>query len=91
MQGHPADKARKYVYRIELLSLESLGGRGSFRKEYCSQFYVGDCWGYTHFLRVGYLPQFVNEGKLEFSVGIRNQDYGGLCRDMEQYIQKKDR
>lgn len=58
------------MYKIELLSLNRAGS--TVVKEYASTFDTGESWGYTDYLSLSQLEQYLHNGKLLFSVGIRN-------------------
>ncbi len=64
------EKSKKYIYRIELISLNRAGS--TIVKEYCSAFDIGESWGYSEYLNLSYLSEYLHEGKLLFAVGIRN-------------------
>ena len=74
----------QYYFRLELISLNMAGK--TISKEYCSTFGLGDCWGYSDFISLEELPEYFNEGKLLFVVGIKYKTYYDLYQNMCKYV-----
>lgn len=48
----------------------------------------GDCWGYSDFLPLSSLPQYLNNGHLILGVGIRNRSYYDVTINLNRYVKK---
>jgi hypothetical protein len=57
-------------------------------REYCSSFYIEECWGYNQFILISELGNgFITEsGDLVFNVNVRNPSYKSLVSDQNNYI-----
>jgi tripartite motif-containing protein 37 len=77
----------KYEYRIELLNL--VDASLTVKREYCSTFEIGECWGYNQFepLEQLQVKEFIEDDSLLFQVGIRNRNYRSLVYDQILYIE----
>ena len=77
----------KYEYKIELIN--SINPDQSVKRQYCSTFEIGECWGYNQFQPLDQLvaKDFVQENTLLFQIGIRNRTYRSLVAEKEFYIE----
>lgn len=76
---------KKYEYKIELVNYDT--SAQNIRREYCSAFDIGECWGYNQFVLLEELEQgFMFGDSLQFVMGIRNSDYRSLSQDQSTYI-----
>jgi hypothetical protein len=76
----------KYEYRIDLIN--KAHPELSVKREYCSTFEIGECWGYNQFEPLDQLATkgFLKDDTLTFRVGIRNSSYRALVIEKELYI-----
>jgi hypothetical protein len=76
----------EYEYKIELINHKK--GKGSLMREYCSSFYIEECWGYNQFILISELGNgFLTEnGDLIFNVSVKNPNYKSLVDDQNNYI-----
>eukprot|EP00698_Gefionella_okellyi_P022765 TRINITY_DN7592_c0_g1_i1.p1 TRINITY_DN7592_c0_g1~~TRINITY_DN7592_c0_g1_i1.p1 ORF type:complete len:469 (-),score=108.28 TRINITY_DN7592_c0_g1_i1:51-1457(-) len=83
-----SEEAAKYQYMVSLL--HATDPTREVKREYTSEFEVGECWGYNRFLRLdnllkdGYLAE---DDSLQFSFAVRAVSYEQHCRDQGRYIQ----
>lgn len=58
------------------------------RREYCSAFEVGECWGYNQFEPLDQLvaKEYIQCDTIRFRVGVRNSNYRELAEQKKLYI-----
>lgn len=60
------------------------------RREYCSTFEIGECWGYNQFEPLDQLAskEYIQGDALTFRVGVRNRTYRSFAEQQAVYIKR---
>ncbi|XP_019853986.1 PREDICTED: uncharacterized protein LOC109583188 [Amphimedon queenslandica] len=77
-----------YHYSVELVRMSGRGGNKNFKREYSSDFVVGDLWGYKKFYDLSKLESegYLVHDTLVLKFSINHPTYFDKCRDLMLHV-----